>query len=246
MTHLQSGPKRIRNLPSLHMMLEWLPVMPNLNRKVPLSLIVIAPPPTRTLAAKVASDLNKFEKAFNEFGRSTEGVDVLDFDRNLAGNTSDDVAGLPLEGGFATLQTLANVPKTWPLARLTVPLSGFSKQLERLLEGYCMKIMATNFHPDQHLLFIKLFTKDLVLLLAPAHNIASLPRVQVSHFHLDSFCRPLSLLALHSVSINRIHSILWFQLWCSSSFQNLTAPSDIRDLGLLLFGAPLRPLIRWY
>ena len=47
-----------------------------------------------------ASDLDKFEEAFAEFGKLTEGVDVLDFDRNLAGNTSDDVPGLPLEGGL--------------------------------------------------------------------------------------------------------------------------------------------------
>ena len=130
-----------------------------------------------------ASDLDKFEEAFDEFGRLTEGVDALDFDRNPAGNTSDDVPGLPLEGGFATLQTLGNVPKTWPLARLTVPLRGFSKQLERLLEGYCMEIMATNSHPDQHLLSIKLFAKDLVLPLAfhLAERISSLLRQVMDH-----------------------------------------------------------------
>ena len=121
-----------------------------------------------------ASDLDKFEEAFAEFGKLTEGVDALDFDRNLAGNTSDDVPGLPLEGGLATLQTLANVPKTWPLARLTFPLGGFSKQLERLLEGY---------HPGQHLPSIKLFAKDLVLLLAfhLAERISSLLRQVMDH-----------------------------------------------------------------
>ena len=75
----------------------------------------------RVLASDV-SDLDKFEEAYHEFGRLTEEVDVLDFDRNLAGNMSDDVPGLSLDGGLDTLQTLANVPKTWPLARLTVPL----------------------------------------------------------------------------------------------------------------------------
>ena len=108
------------------------------------------------------SDLDKFEEAFAEFGKLTEGV----FDRVLAGNSSDDVPGLALDGGFATLQTLANVPKTWPLARLTFPLGGFSKQLERLIEGYCMEIIATNVYPDQHLASVKQFAKDLVLLLA--------------------------------------------------------------------------------
>ena len=74
--------------------------------------------------------------------------------------------GLSLEGGLATLRTLANVPRTWPLARLTMPLSGFSKHLERLLEGYCMEVYATNVYPDEQLGSIKAFAKDLVLLLA--------------------------------------------------------------------------------
>ena len=109
------------------------------------------------------SDLDKFEEAYHEFGRLTEGVDVLDLDRNLAGNKSDDVPGLLLEGGLDTLQTLANVPKTWPLARLTVPLSGFSEQLERLIEGYCMEIYATNAQPDQHLMSIFFFSNAALL-----------------------------------------------------------------------------------
>ena len=74
------------------------------------------------------SDLDKFEEAYKELGGLTAGVDDVDFDRIVAGNTNDDVPGLVLEGGLETLQTLANVPKTWPLARLTVPLSGFSKR----------------------------------------------------------------------------------------------------------------------
>ena len=52
------------------------------------------------------------------------------------------------------------------LPRLTIPLSGFSKQLERLLEGYCMEVMATNARPDLHLPSIEKFAKDLVLLFA--------------------------------------------------------------------------------
>ena len=43
---------------------------------------------------------------------------------------------LSLAGGLTTLRSLAKVPRTWPLARLTIPLSGFSKHLERLLERY--------------------------------------------------------------------------------------------------------------
>ena len=110
-------------------------------------------------------------------------MDEVDFDRIVAGNTNDDVPGLVLEGGLDTLQTLANVPKTWPLARLTIPLSGFNTQLERLVEGYCMEVMATNAQPDQHLLSIKTFAKDLVLLLAfhLAERISSLLRHVLDH-----------------------------------------------------------------
>ena len=86
-----------------------------------------------------------------KFGSLSQGLDHIDADRSEAGITSDDVPGLPLVGGFNTLQTLANVPKTWPLARLTIPLVGFSKQLERLLRGYCMEIIATNAYPEQHI-----------------------------------------------------------------------------------------------
>ena len=102
-----------------------------------------------------ASDLDKFEEAYKEFSRLTAGLDEIALDRIVSGNTNDDVPGLLLEGGLDTLQTLANVPKSWPLARLTIPLSGFSKQLERLVEGYCMEVMATNVQPELHLPSIK-------------------------------------------------------------------------------------------
>ena len=96
------------------------------------------------------SDLDKFEEAYEEFGKLTEGVDSKVLERHTSGHTSDDVAGLPLAGGLTTLQSLANVPKTWPLARLTIPLSGFSKHLERLLEGYCLEVFAANADLDEH------------------------------------------------------------------------------------------------
>ena len=129
------------------------------------------------------SDLDKFEEAYREFGKLTAGVDPTSLDRHQAGHTSDDVAGLPLAGGFTTLQSLANVSKTWPLARLTVPLSGFSKHLERLLEGFCLEVYATNADSDQQLGSIKSFAKDLVLTLAfhLAERIASLLRQVLDH-----------------------------------------------------------------
>ena len=101
----------------------------------------------------------------------------------MAGNTNDDMRGLVVEGGWRPSERLPMYQKTWPLARLTVPLSGFSKQLERLLEGYCMEIMATHAQPEQHLLSIKMFAKDLVLLLAfhLAERISSLLRHVLAH-----------------------------------------------------------------
>ena len=129
------------------------------------------------------SDLDKFEEAYEEFGKLTKGVDPKVLDRHMSGHTSDDVAGLPLAGGLTTLQSLANVPKTWPLARLTIPLSGFSKHLERLLEGFCLEVFATNADPDEQLGSIKAFAKDLVLALAfdLAERIATLLRQVLDH-----------------------------------------------------------------
>ena len=43
-----------------------------------------------------------------------------------------------------------HLPRTWPLARLTIPLEGLSKQIDRLLEGYCFQILATNRNPEAH------------------------------------------------------------------------------------------------
>ena len=73
--------------------------------------------------------------------------------------------------------------KSWPVARLTVPLSGFSKQLERLLEGYCMEVSVTNSSPELQLHFVKKFAKDLVILFAlhMAEKISSLLRQVLDH-----------------------------------------------------------------
>ena len=64
------------------------------------------------------------------------------------GVTSEDAAGVPLVDGQEKLQELVHLPRTWPLARLTIPLEGLSKQIDRLLEGYCFQILATNQNPE--------------------------------------------------------------------------------------------------
>ena len=56
-------------------------------------------------------------------------------------NQNEEVPGIDLPGGMKALHSLANVPKSWPLARLTIPLSAASKHLERYLKGAAMKSM---------------------------------------------------------------------------------------------------------
>ena len=53
-----------------------------------------------------------------------------------------------LTDGQEKLRELVHLPRNWPLARLTIPLGGLSKQIDRLLEGYCFQILATNRDPD--------------------------------------------------------------------------------------------------
>ena len=112
------------------------------------------------------SDLDKFEEAYKEF-RDTQ---------------------VPSSGSAQAIQTMMylgliclgacrpSTLKSWPLSRLTIPLSGFSKQLERLLEGYCMEVMVTNTSPELQL-------HDLVILFAlhMAEKISSLLRQVLDH-----------------------------------------------------------------
>ena len=74
------------------------------------------------------SDLEKFEEAYTDFGALTDGVDPQTLERDCSGHPNDEVPGIDLPGGMETLYSLANVPKSWPLATLTIPLSAASKQ----------------------------------------------------------------------------------------------------------------------
>ena len=53
---------------------------------------------------------------------------------------ASSVASLQLQNGQEKLQELVHLPWTWPLARLPIPLAGLSKQIDRLLEGYCFPL----------------------------------------------------------------------------------------------------------
>ena len=112
------------------------------------------------------SDLEKFDEAYTDFSALTDGVDPQTLERDGSGHPNDEVPGIDLPGGMKALYSLANVPKSWPLARLTIPLSAASKHLVRLLEGCCMEIFVRNTNPDSQLHFVRKFAKDLVVVFA--------------------------------------------------------------------------------
>ena len=67
----------------------------------------------------------------------TAGLYDIDTTRYSRGVTSKDAPGVELADGEEKLRDLVHLPRNWPLARLTIPLGGLSKQIDRLLEGYC-------------------------------------------------------------------------------------------------------------
>ena len=66
------------------------------------------------------SDLEKFDEAYSDFGALTKGVDPQTLERDGSANPNEEVPGIDLPGGMKALHSLANVPKSWPLARLTI------------------------------------------------------------------------------------------------------------------------------
>ena len=63
------------------------------------------------------SDLEKFDEAYTDFGALTKGVDPRTLERDGSANPNEEVPGIDLPGGMKALHSLANVPKSWPLAR---------------------------------------------------------------------------------------------------------------------------------
>eukprot|EP00434_Breviolum_minutum_P046410 symbB.v1.2.041958.t1/scaffold8927.1/size4644/1 len=94
---------------------------------------------------------NRFDIAYDAFRDVANDRDHIDLRRYSTGITSEDEAGVLSRDGQEKLQELVHLPRTWPLARLTIPLQGLSKQIDRLLEGYCFfQILATNRYPEAH------------------------------------------------------------------------------------------------
>ena len=101
-------------------------------------------------ASSVASDQDRFDTAYEAFRDLAEGLYSIDLTRYSRGVTSEDAPGVQLLHGQEKLQELVHLPRTWPLARLTIPLAGLSKHIDRLLEGSCFQILATNRDPEAH------------------------------------------------------------------------------------------------
>ena len=94
---------------------------------------------TNVEASSVASDQDRFDAAYAAFSDLAEGLYHIDLRRYSRGVTSKDAAGVLLKDGQEKLRDLVHLPRTWPLARLAIPLDGLSKQIDRLLEGYCFQ-----------------------------------------------------------------------------------------------------------
>ena len=123
-------------------------------------------------------DLDKLEAAYTEFAGLSRGLEHIPTERMAVGVTSEDVPGLPLTGGLRLCRLWRTSPGRGHLHASPSPLSRFSKQLERLLEGYCLELIATNAVPAPHNGAVRQFAKDLVMVLAMhlAQRIASLLR----------------------------------------------------------------------
>ena len=130
-----------------------------------------------------ASDLDRFDTAYDAIRGLADGLYNIDLRRLPRGTTSEDASGVLLEGGWEKLQDLAHLPRTWPLARLTIPLEGLSKQIDRLLEGYCLQILATNRDPKVHNGKVLQMASHLTWILAefPADTLAWLMRSILEH-----------------------------------------------------------------
>ena len=134
-------------------------------------------------ASSVASDQDRFDAAYEAFRDLSEGLYDIDTRQYARGVTSDDAPGIILSDGQVKLRELVHLPRNWPLARLTIPLGGLSKQIDRLLEGYCFQILATNRDPDAHHGKVIQTATHLTLILAEylADTIAWLMRSILDH-----------------------------------------------------------------
>ena len=93
--------------------------------------------------SSIVSDQDRFDTAYEAFQDLANDLYYIHLRRYSRGSTCEN-AGVLLLDGYEKLQEMVHLPRTWPLAHLTVPLGGLSKQIDGLLEGYCFQILATN------------------------------------------------------------------------------------------------------
>ena len=140
----------------------------------------------------MASDQDRFDAAYEAFRDLSEGLYDIDTRQCARGATSDDAPGVKLSDGQAKLRELVHLPRNWPLARLTIPLGGLSKQVDRLLEdtasdpGYQPRPGCTQWKDNldsTHLTLILVIQKNLDIDLAEylADTIAWLMRSILDH-----------------------------------------------------------------
>ena len=76
-------------------------------------------------ALSIGSDQDRFDTAYDAFRDVANDLYYIDLRRYSRGITSEDAAGVLLLDGQEKLQELVHLPRTWPLARLTIPLDFF-------------------------------------------------------------------------------------------------------------------------
>ena len=69
-------------------------------------------------------DQNRFDTTYEAFRDLAEGLYDIDLTRYSRSVTSEDAPGVQLLNGQEKLQELVHLPRTWPLARLTILLAG--------------------------------------------------------------------------------------------------------------------------
>ena len=79
-------------------------------------------------ASSVASDQDRFDTAYEAFRDLSAGLYDIDATRYCRGVTSEDAPGVKLIDGQEKLRELVHLPRKWPLAPLTIPLTWRAQQ----------------------------------------------------------------------------------------------------------------------
>ena len=101
----------------------------------------------------------------------------------------------------AVFDDFINLPDSWPLMRILIPLDGLSLQIERIITCVAAELVATHLYPETQTKFVKRVAKKLTAILACylAGEVAWNPHVVLSK-NSKSDC---------SVTVGRWKRILW-------------------------------------